>query len=251
MTRTPVILAALAAMVLSVSCGEVNTTPVAGSIAAPATGDESWWTVGDSSTYVEWNSGLTSNLSPWVTVNCTTTHGFNYMVGELDIYREPWSNLDNFVARMDVTCRQYVYSCANCRHTTDAAKVTLFNGGSRSPAYNIEAPLTSGLNYVGNFLSGLLVTTDPFNDYVKNLGMYQLAIYDNPYTGVPEYSSWNTMYFTIDGLAYGNPLLDKLVPLQCPSSMVMSGVALKYDTKKGKIRRLRVICRELDETPLY
>ena len=77
--------------------------------AAPATCTIDW-AIGDVVTRPEWDSGLTTSLSPWKTLDCST-FGPQYTLQEVSVNREPKKNLDNFVARLEGTCHEFTPLC--------------------------------------------------------------------------------------------------------------------------------------------
>lgn len=193
------------------------------------------WTLGSSKVGVEWNSGKTTSLSSWQTLRCVTDHGPGFLLTGLRAFREPASNWDNFTARLRGSCSRYVNDNGDFIQTGERVTEDIFAGNHRSPGE------TTSITNADDYASGMLIETAPGDGYVKTLRLFTvseqadgtLGDYDDPDStpGVPEINVF--------------PIIGPLHWLECPDQHVVSGLKLKYDTRNGKIRRLRLLCRSL------
>src|SRR6476619_5431769 len=70
-----------------------------GSAVSVGARDYAIWTFGNTPTTAAWTSHKTDDLSSWKSVDCMS-FGPDFLVSGLIGYKEPWSNLDNFIARL-------------------------------------------------------------------------------------------------------------------------------------------------------
>ncbi|HXU83179.1 MAG TPA: hypothetical protein VN914_17410 [Polyangia bacterium] len=193
------------------------------------------WDLDDSGSawYSTWDSGDTSSLSGWEKVTCTVTYGDNYLLRELEAFKEPSSNADNFVARLRATCSEYEDVLGN--YVTDlggGTASTVFSGNYRTPGATVEVSEAFGTLPVG-----VSLVVNP-NSYVKDVKMRWV---EDPSGG----SNWdfNNVHVTAGATGYsGDP-----VALTCPDAYVITGVGVRYSTNTGKIRQFRIYCRELED----
>ncbi|TNF26572.1 MAG: hypothetical protein EP329_21050 [Deltaproteobacteria bacterium] len=222
--------------------GVAGATPAPGDAAPPGpTAGGSYWVVGDDVKTREWNSGKTDRLSGWRSLNCTT-YGQQYLLSKLKVWREPQSNLDNFIARMEGECTRYRYTCENCVPDPKVESSRLFEGEHRGPGYE---PGTMALQYCDTkrHIRSIWLTLDASNDYVKNIAFTYTCRTKEDWGTVNTRSS-NPGSDAIPGDAYAKNA-DHYKELACPEGWVVSAVELRYDTGKSKIRRFKVQCREL------
>ena len=229
--RLPVALAGLA-LCCSPACRAVNV----------------WddWTLGETVTTATWSSGETKNLSSWKTHDCST-HGRNFLLSALTGYKDPWANLDRFVARLEATCTSFDLKTS---HTITLSTSDHRDGRHRldvlqhpryiCPAYYYNGPF-GGRSMVGEVLVG----TDPARDYAQNFNFLGRCVKRRPEDGA---LFWQTdvgyetyLIDDIDYIRFGNP-----GRARCPGDdHVATGIGVRYDTKKGKIRDVRLMCRQL------
>lgn len=224
-------------------------------LSATAHASSAWWTIGSTVNTKEWDSGKTKSLSSWKTLNCTTAYGSQYALTKLGLYREPAANTDNFVARLRGTCSLFTYANGNSYTTTLRSK-DIFSANHRTPEY--RTPTVSRLGSTGNYGSGVRMTLDPASTYAKNFSLKYKGARKNDISGKIDYfaldgsEAINQDGYTLATISY-IPLwgMAKMVHLTCAGRAVMTGLELRYDTRKGKIRRLKIHCRPLRYTPLY
>ena len=96
-----------------------------------------YWTLGDTVHSHTWDSGITSNLSGWKGAFCSSSFGRHYVLEQLEVAREPRKYLDNWAAKMQAHCQQYIYSgrFATDRTAMDRQVVDVFSVSHRTPDY--------------------------------------------------------------------------------------------------------------------
>ena len=203
------------------------------------------WVLGKTATD-SWSSGETKNLSPWETLDCST-YGPDHLLSGLIGYKDPWANLDRFVARLDAICTSFDQKTTH--------RVTLSNSNHRDEAYRLdvlEHPnyICSAFHNDGPFggrgmVGELLIGTDPARDYAQNFNFLARCVMRRQDDGALFWDTtvgYETYLFTdIDYINFGNP-----GRATCPGKdYVATGIAVRYDTKKGKIRDVRLTCKQL------
>jgi hypothetical protein len=193
------------------------------------------WDLDDSGAawYNTWDSGNTSNLSGWEQVTCTVTYGDNYLLRELEAFKEPSLNADDFVARLRATCDEYSDSAGDYTTYLGGDSVaTVFSGNYRTPGTTVSVS-----EAFGNLPAGVSLVVNA-NDYVKDVKMRYVQ---DPSGG----SNWdyNNVHVTAGATGYSGTA----VALTCPDSYVLTGVGVRYSTNTGKIRQFRIYCRELQD----
>jgi hypothetical protein len=90
----------------------------------------------------------------------------------------------------------------------------------------------------------LLIGTDPAHDYVQNINILAHCVKRRQEDGALFWSTigWETyMINDVKYIDFGNSRHAK-----CPAEdYVATGIAVRYDTKKGKIRDVRLMCKQL------
>lgn len=215
--------------------------------------EPSFWTVGPAIVATPtWSSGSTKNLSAWKILDCTTKLGGQATLRDLRLYREPSSNLDNFVARLDGRCAELTYACENCPSVEVGTYATLYSGNYRPGATLLSAQNAHPSEHnvdAGPFPSGLSLRLDLFAGYVKDLKLF--ATWGNAYEPYGTYTLVN-YYGGATGWAWGlDGTMDAPTDLRCGYGQVLTGLRLRYDVTNGKIRDVRLQCRSLEFTPLY
>ena len=110
------------------------------------------WTVETPVETREWDSGNTNNLSGWEAVTCAASHGNNYLVGQLQGWRERDISFDDSVARMTVDCAEYEHD--------DPADVFLQNG-NRVTEVLFTGAYDNGRTGASNLISSLIPIMSP------------------------------------------------------------------------------------------
>ena len=205
-------------------------------IAARGSGVGSWIIDGTRVQTVEWDSGHTNNLSSWKKATCTASYGPNYLLTRVRAWREPSANLDNFIAKLTARCTDYqVQDGVHLKQTDNYDWVAVYDG-----SYRDTSGYTSKLGDF-NYPFGVRISTNPGLAYVKDIrllfggtGGVQPNFYLQSYAN-PQVSLW----------ALDNGAHNTTHDLLCPDQNVMTGLALKYSTQNGKIRRLKIYCRQM------
>lgn len=159
---------------------------------------------------IVWSSGVTNDLSPWVSFDCTVGTPRNSVLSRLTVNAEPSGNLDHFVARLQATC-------------SDGSSRLMYS------ADRYSANITGATEDWGQLLALVL---DPSRNYVKNVAMHKYGLSGHRWALLPE------------------PYMPgRLVVLQCPDMLpplygsAPAGIKLRYDTNNGKIRDVALLCR--------
>ena len=240
----------LAVAVLCAGCGiELDDEPV-DSLEQQATTPSYWQTfTGITPLTVAWSSGATSNLSAWKTLDCGAKYGVRYFLDGVTVYREQSSNLDEFIARMDVMCRNYTFSDFGTGPSGGVKLASVYGLKYRTPSYSESVrnasiiPSDNSGDYCaqsatssGPFPMGMKLAIDSGGNYVKNVGLH-FGCYDTSrgYLFLHD----GDMDLTIPNYS-GNT-----VHLDCSPGYVSTGVAVRYDTGNGKIRDIKVLCMDL------
>jgi len=218
-----------------------------GSAVSVGARDYAIWTFGNTPTTAAWTSHKTDDLSSWKSVDCMS-FGPDFLVSGLIGYKEPWSNLDNFIARLDVTCTQFDRVTAHTRtvfssknHRDAAYALDIFDWDAHQdlscPAYYFVGPV----GQVG-MIGAMEVGTDPNGDYIQNFRFFgRCARLKDDHT--IDWASVGDANQMISDRGY--EMYDR-AGLHCPGQdYVVTAIELRFDTGKGKIRDLRVHCRQL------
>jgi|GEM_PF-2570913 len=218
-----------------------------------ALNEPSFWTVGPSIvTTPTWSSGSTKNLSAWKSLDCTQKLSGQATLRDFRLYREPKSNLDNFVARLDGRCAEMTYECENCPAVEVGTYATIYSGNHRPGAWPLSAldadPSVNGCD-AGPYLSGLSLQLDLFRGYVKDVRAY--ATWGSAYSPYGTYTLVNYYGGATHWTTGLDGTMDAPTDLRCGTGSVATGIRLRYDVTNGKIRDLQLQCRRLTWTPLY
>jgi hypothetical protein len=233
------------AAVGAAGCGDAPATAAS---SGTETTSAALWDV-DENTLVskEWDSGETSHLSEWKNVSCVSSYGDDYLIGGLTVFHEPSGNWDDFVARLEATCRQfsnvlyddpvfgtqfgYIYLPTGTEHTD-----TVFSSDHRTPGVTIALPqqddYASGMNFYVNNADGYVKDIQLL--YVEKLGLLTSL------GGLPTYD-YDSMYHTDFALGNGGTWIHR----ECPDQQVISSVSVRYSTNTGKLRNIKFGCRPL------
>jgi len=184
---------------------------------------------------VPWVSGKTSSLSGWVGVDCSNQIGSERLLVRLKGWREPSLNLDNFVARMTATCRNYealpVWHYAVGFPVVDETD-TVFSSDHRDTDTGAAEVVIGG---VGNDVPvGIQVKVNELDGYVKDFKLlYRVPFVDGLESGAAQATS------------YAMELGGTEHTLECPADNALTGVQVRYSTNTGKIREIRARCNVL------
>lgn len=193
------------------------------------------WVLGDTSVMVEWDSGKTTSLSSWKKVFCNADHGPNFLLTDLRAYREPASNWDKFTARLKGTCTEYENDGDEFVQTANTATDEVFSANHRLPGE------TTAITNSTEYPAGLQLLNGPGDAYVQQFSILRVSEGAGGFLG--DYS--NSLITPIVPAMTPLGLMGPVPTVQCPDQHVMSGLRLKYDTRNGKIRRVRIFCRTL------
>ncbi|WP_437312701.1 hypothetical protein [Sorangium sp. So ce385] len=188
------------------------------------------WIVSSTPSIDLWSSGLNANLSAWKHIHCYEDHGDGYMLTGINVHQEAIADPDEFVARMTGECREF-----------DLTDPALPRTGGFATSNIFEAPLfrtgVFQLDVVNdNYPIGLDLKVDGDNDYVKDVRIVYAPL------------NWNATAlalgsYSVTSWAFG--YAGSKVSLSCPAQSVMTGLALRFDEVEGKIRTLKIHCRDL------
>ncbi|MEM7155453.1 MAG: hypothetical protein AAF799_21565 [Myxococcota bacterium] len=195
------------------------------------------WVLGETAVTEEWDSGKTTSLSSWKRVFCNADHGPNFLLTDLRAYKEPTSNLDNFIARLEGTCTEYENIDGDFLQTSTTATDEVYSGNHRLPGETIA------ITDPDEYPIGVFFEAGPYDAYIKSFRILKVSEQVGGFLGSyssPDWTGWAPLH----GSTFW---IGPLTQLQCPDQHVMSGLKLKYDTRNGKIRRLRIFCRTLSK----
>jgi hypothetical protein len=193
------------------------------------------WAVGSTLETKDWDSGKTDDLSAPEDITCYTTYSPSHLLTGLRAFRDAGS-ADNFIARLAGECSGYVDSndVFQRDHTHDADLI--FSANWKDPG---EWTRVAEQDYS----AGVYLELDVFGDYVKTIRFMTVTI-KPPGNVLGSYA--NPRLTTAVGATGGVPI-GPLKPLLCPDAHVLTGVSLRYDHSKGKIRTFKVLCRPLQD----
>lgn len=223
-----------------------------------------WTLKNDSASAGVYSATKMDKLSGWVGINCTQRHGADYMVSGITAYEEPSGNLDNFIGKIKVTCANHDSQSATWTVGSNGTQLsnqaqyvrlaegsiteTLYNGnynGSKSGKTSLTNALVNG-TYCCKYPKGVKIVYRSNDNYVKNIRLY--AAFPD-YTADPADAGMKgnaDERWALSGSSY-QPGSTRT--LGCPTDKVMTGLEVRYHTKKGKIRAMRVLCRTLEYDP--
>ncbi len=190
------------------------------------------WIVSTSATIDTWNSGLNANLSDWESVHCNLDYGDGYMLTGVNVNQENLSDPDAFLARMTGECWEFDLADSALPKTGSFVSIPIFAAtGFRSGVFqlsvtddNYPTGLQLKVNGSGNgtYVKDVRIVYAPLNATETALNL-----------AAASHTSWAI------GYAGGTQ------SLSCPAQHVMTGLALRHDEIEGKIRTLKIHCREL------
>jgi hypothetical protein len=225
--------------VLAVSAGDGHPAEVA----AP---HASRWMLG-SETRVGWSSGKDKDLSEWKTVDCAEV-GPRFLLTGLTGFREPWANLDNFIAKLKATCTEFdrrsthtatVFTSANHRDT--AYELDALDWQAR-PEFICPGFYDGGPLGARGVIGTVTIGTNPGNDYVKNF-RFRLRcarIFSE------DFVAWSTIGDANQMIGEGGYGMSDRVELSCPAdNHAATGIQLRFEIGTAKIRDLRLLCRRM------
>ncbi|KYF58139.1 hypothetical protein BE04_00315 [Sorangium cellulosum] len=188
------------------------------------------WTVSTTASIDLWSSGLNANLSDWRHIHCYEDHGEGYMLTGINVHQEDIADPDEFVARMTGECREFDLTDPALPRTGGFATSNIFQAPLfRTGVFQLE--VTNN-----NYPIGLDLKVDGNDDYVKDVRIVY-APKNLAQTALNLAATSRTSWAF--GYAGGK------VSLSCPAQSVMTGLALRFDEVEGKIRTLKIHCRDL------
>ncbi|HYQ01860.1 MAG TPA: hypothetical protein VER96_24470 [Polyangiaceae bacterium] len=217
-----------------VGCGDASLSPAEGQVGSTADG---LWkaSAGEIGTEVLYDTGNTIQLSSWESVNCIgNVGGDNELITAISAYKEPSSNLDNFVDKLNIRCVKYETSDFDQYEPGFDPPITtnVFTGPNpRLPGTTVITPqqqntVSTGVRLVVNA-----------NDYVKDVKLRYTVWYGTNFTG-------GSTVTTGGATGYSGTEVTK----DCPSGSVLTGIAVRYSLNSGKIRQFKLLCHELTHT---
>ena len=224
---------------LAIACGDLDNNgaePDLGETGPEATttiatSGQGLWRQSSRAVYKSWYSGNTSRLSSWQQITCATTYGRDHLLVKLTGNEEARST-DNFLARLRGTCRRYRSTSRDNYEPQFSSDRTeeIFSANYDNRFVTIsEIPLANGAVPVG-----VLIRHNAIDNYVKALSLvYELT--NGVRVGPTNYTDtgWTPRYNGTTDL------------LECSGAGVLTGMAVRYSTNKGKIRQVRIYCRDL------
>lgn len=193
-----------------------------------------WYVQSAADTSVEWDSGKTKRLSSWRTVDCYEENGAAWLARGLRAWAEPGKNLDAFVAKLSLTCGEFRTDDLHFRATTtkDYHRVYESRHGTKDGKRLVQAH---------ELPVGIYMKVNRMDGYVYGMSMGWVELIEEGRYGYWQTPNWDT---SVVPHRHG-----KVEELRCPVGQVLSGLSLRYDTRNGKIRRVRLVCRELRWEP--
>lgn len=183
----------------------------------------------------EWDSAKDDNLSGWKDLSCYANYGHQYQVTGLKAYSDAGS-LDAYIARLEGECSEYTAPTGiftqNGKHET----ATLFTSDHQDDGEWTKVG-------ADEYAAGVVVGADPWDDYVQTLRFETVS---EPKAGEGLGSYKNPELTPAVGPMGITPIIGPLHYLECPDQDVMSSFSVRYDTKKGKIRQVKITCRSID-----
>jgi hypothetical protein len=195
------------------------------------------WTAraGEIGTSVPYDTGNTTQLSAWQTVNCIgNVGGDNELITALGVYKEPSSNLDNFVDKLNITCTKYETNSGDQYQPGPDPSITtnVYTGPKpRLPGVSLKTPLQP--NTVS---TGVTVVVNT-NSHIQDIKL--------------RYKVWNGTNFAGGSVVTTGGATGYTGPehaVDCPVNSVLTGLAVRYSLNSGKIRQLKALCHELRHT---
>ena len=205
------------------------------------------WIQGSQSTMsAPWDSGKPGTV---LRADCMTAVGPLHLLAGLEGFKEPQSNLDRFIARLDIGCIEYrTNTSLGLTQTANSTRITVTTT-SEFRTNDGEIPINVGAIGIP---VGIRVVHGNKN-YVQNLTLMVGAVADDGKGGktiIGHGGSGGATGVTINdyprprliGSATQRPNSERL---DCPAPQVMTGIELTVDPAKDKIRKLRLICRPI------
>ena len=160
---------------------------------------------------------------------CVNVSGDDSAIGRLRAWRD--SNVgDNYVARIDVGCREY--------NDVPNQMVPSRNAGWSVLVRHSNFSNNNGISEVAfstnRIPRGVRLKLNSGETYVKDIGLYSTTITSNGTVNPDIFEGWTTNYG-------GN----KTKALRCGEDEVLTGLFAGQSTNNGKIRYISITCDEL------
>lgn len=221
-------------------------------------GDLAWsqgsasWKLGSSEEKVSWTSGQDQDLSQWKTVDCHGEFGERFALTGLIGYKGPSLNLDSFIARLRATC-------TDLDRTSTRTEQVLTSKDHRDTPYELDSldwqghkefvcsgDFTDGPMHTTGLIGELEIGTNPGNDYVQNFRFFLRC----PRVWSEDFVTWQSVGHSNQMIDDSNYAMFDRKRLSCPADdHVVTGIQLRFEVGKGKIRDLRLLCRKLVYAP--
>jgi hypothetical protein len=214
------------------------------------TAPDQYWRLGDDVRSETWDSDKTKNLSDWTGAFCTNTYGHRWVLNQVKVAREPSFKSDNWVAKVQAFCQEYRFYNQHSPYAPEEGRnriVDVYSHNHRTPDYYTGLYIDGYVDLEGNVPhaghDGVLPTGVSLtaNTHVKNMQFQFGPASNSGDWAIPENGylpDWR--YVGSHGGYYPD-----LRTLQCDSGWYVVGLSLRHNTTNGKIRKLRIYCREL------
>jgi hypothetical protein len=233
----------ITALVLSTSVGPLSDAWAQGSSA---------WKLGSKEEKVSWSSGKDDDLSQWKTVDCYAEFGQRFALTALVGHKEPSLNLDAFIAKLSARC-------TDLDRTSTRTEVVFTSKNHRDTAYELDSrnwpgfkefvcssTYTDGPMEVTGLIGEMDIGTNPGNDYVQNFRFFLRC----SRVWTDDFVTWQTAGDSNQMIDDSNYVMFHRKRLTCPGEdYVVTGIQLRFEIGKGKIRDLRLLCRQLIYAP--
>lgn len=205
---------------LTLACGGA---PDSGGVNEVASTKEAIFMVGSPGEDDAWDSGDTSNTTT-TSLNCSTSS--DRVINRLRGFVEPVSNLDNFIARLDLGCQEYTGSNGFYSPGTEFSIVTIYQNSFRTPGVTIITPVEENRVAVG-----VRLTLNGGEDYVQNMQILNTKLKSN--------GAHDTVSATVNRISdYNGDTRD----VKCDNFGVLTGLRIRHANSSGKIRSVGVRC---------
>jgi hypothetical protein len=205
------------------------------------------WIQGSQSTMsAPWDSGKPGTV---LSADCMIAVGPLHLFGGLKGFKEPRSNLDRFIARLDIGCIEY-------RNNPSLGLVQTLNSTTITVTTTSDFRINDGEIPINVGTTGIPVgirIVHGNKKYVQNMTMMVGSAADDGNGGKTIIGHGGTGGATgVTIPDYPKPRLigsatqrSNSVRLDCPSPQVMTGIELTVDPAKDKIRKVRLICHPI------
>ena len=202
---------------------------------------------------IAWDSGKPGTPS---SIDCLDNTGPRALLAGVTGFKEPSSNLDKFIARLDVICIEYAnqevlgyVQTQNTDIVTLTSTTDFRTGAGEVPVRIASSTVPIGMvvvhgrkSYVKNLymLFGTIVTDD---NGVRSISGYGTNLLENTTILGPTIPDYTTAQLIgVAGPITRRPNFERL---ECDSPQVMTGLTIDIDANNNKIRRVQATCAPL------